>query len=85
MRIVYKKRFEKQLKKLPLNIRERFYERLNLFIDNHSSPILNNHSVDMIYPGCRSINVTGDYRAIYEEVGVTAYFIQIGTHSELYG
>lgn len=33
----------------------------------------------------RSINITGDYRAIYEVKDGIAYFISVGTHHELYG
>jgi len=39
--------------------------------------------------GCRSIDVTADYRAIYKEVRegkeFNAYFVALGTHEELYG
>ena len=45
---------------------------------------LNNHSVDGAYKNCRSINVSGDYRAIFEDCGETIIFITIGTHSALY-
>jgi mRNA-degrading endonuclease YafQ of YafQ-DinJ toxin-antitoxin module len=41
------------------------------------------------YEGLRSIDITNDYRAIYEEVPsgteTIAYFSLIGTHDELYG
>ena len=63
----------------------KFYERLDLFTGNKFHPILNNHSVDKRFPGCRSINVTGDYRAIFKEVGQEVKFVHIGTHSQLYG
>lgn len=48
-------------------------------------PILNNHSVEKVFIDCRSINITGDYRAIFkkEEDG-SVVFITMGTHSELY-
>ena len=84
MRITYKKQFDKDFKKLPLKIKEQFYERLNLFLQNKFDKILNNHLVDKAFPNCRSINVSGDYRAIFQERGDTAIFITIGSHSELY-
>ncbi len=77
--------FKKKFKKLPLPVRSRFKERLCLFLENKFNPILNNHSVNVTFPGCRSINVTGDYRAIFKEEGEDIIFINIGTHSELYG
>jgi addiction module RelE/StbE family toxin len=83
--IRYKKCFEKDFKRLPEHIRERFLERIALFLANKSDRILNNHSVDHVFKDCRSINVTGDYRAIFEDYGDVVVFIAIGTHSELYG
>jgi addiction module RelE/StbE family toxin len=84
MRVTYKKQFDKDFKKLPLKIREQFYERLDLFLQDKFDKTLNNHPVDKAFPGCRSINVSGDYRAIFQEDGDTVIFITIGTHSELY-
>jgi mRNA-degrading endonuclease YafQ of YafQ-DinJ toxin-antitoxin module len=84
MRITYKKQFEKNFKKLPLKIKEQFYERLEVFISNKFDVGLNNHSVDKVFPGCKSINITGDYRAIFAEENNSVVFITIGTHSELY-
>jgi mRNA-degrading endonuclease YafQ of YafQ-DinJ toxin-antitoxin module len=76
--------FLKRFRKLPLKIQEKFGERLELFLKNPTEPSLNNHSVEKRFPECRSINVTGDYRAIFKLQKDTAIFITIGTHSELY-
>jgi len=84
MEIGYKIRFQKDFKKLPPKIKNRFYDRLSLFLQNKFDPILNYHPVEKAFPGCRSINVTGDYRAIFKEERDTAIFITIGSHSELY-
>lgn len=61
MEIKYKKRFQKDFKKLPSKIKEKFYERLEVFINNKFDITLNNHSVDKVFFNCRSINITGDY------------------------
>ncbi len=84
MEIKFHTTFKKKLKKTPSKIQERFYERLELFVQDRFNRILNNHSVDRAYPSCRSINVSGDYRAIFEDHGETIIFINIGTHSSLY-
>ena len=84
MEVVFHKQFKKKLKKLHHKIRDRFYDRLELFLKNKGHETLNNHSVDKAFPNCRSINVTGDYRAIFEEEKNIVTFIIIGTHSELY-
>jgi len=76
--------FKKRLSKLPQNIRERFYERLEIFLKDPHHPSLNNHSVNKAYPGRKSINITGDYRAIFQEYKGCILFTNIGTHSQLY-
>lgn len=68
-----------------MNVRTRFVERKNLFINEPLHPILHNHAVDRAYPGCRSINVTGNYRAIFKPTKGGIIFMKIGTHPELYG
>lgn len=85
MKIELHRLFLKKFKKLPKKIRSRFVERKNTFAENPRHPLLNNHSVEGRFPGCRSINVTGDYRAIFEEKENGVLFVNIGTHSEFYG
>lgn len=84
MQIDYHKRFKKQYEKLSLKVRERFKERLRIFSANAFVVELNNHSLHGKYQGCRSINVTGDLRAIYEILKDRVRFLEIGTHSDLY-
>jgi len=84
MRPYYHPRFEKKFRKLPKKIQDQFEERLVIFLRDMFSPILNNHSVESAYPGWRSINITGDYRALFEIKDNTVVFTKIGTHSELY-
>jgi len=56
-----------------------------VFIDNPYSRELRNHALQGKHKGYRSINVTGDVRAIYKHIDSdTHYFVEIGTHSELY-
>ncbi|MDP3996516.1 MAG: type II toxin-antitoxin system mRNA interferase toxin, RelE/StbE family [bacterium] len=85
MRIELHRNFLKSYVKLPRKIQEKFKERRNLFIENMFHPTLDNHSVEPTYPNCRSINITGDYRALFEIRGKDmVVFTKIGTHSELY-
>ncbi len=85
MIIDFHKNFQKTFKRLPIKIQNKFYLRLAIFEQNPFHPVLNNHAVDAAYPGHRSINVTGDYRALYEAYGDSAViFMEIGTHAELY-
>lgn len=84
MEVKFHTTFKKKLKKIPSKMQDRFYERLELFMQDRSNRVLNNHSVDRAFPNCRSINVSGDYRAIFEDHGELIIFINIGTHSSLY-
>jgi addiction module RelE/StbE family toxin len=78
------KKFDKMFKKCPQEIKEKFIKRLKLFKDNKYSPILNNHPLSGKLKGLRSINVSGDYRSIFEEKSGDIIFVAIGTHSQLY-
>jgi mRNA-degrading endonuclease YafQ of YafQ-DinJ toxin-antitoxin module len=55
---------------------------------NPLDPSLNNHALREPYEGFRSIDITNDYWAVYEEVPsgkeTVAYFSLLGTHKELY-
>jgi len=86
MRIEYSKRFIKDLKNSSQGIKTSFKDRLNIFVVNRCHPILNNHSLSGKLKNCRSINVSGDWRAIFKEIKEedVCYFIAIGSHSKLY-
>ncbi|MEK7607621.1 MAG: type II toxin-antitoxin system mRNA interferase toxin, RelE/StbE family [Patescibacteria group bacterium] len=78
------KNFKKQYKKLPTKLQYKFNEKLKLFIADSFSPELNNHNLHGKYFGCRSINITGDLRAIYEVRENGIRFLNIDNHSNLY-
>lgn len=85
MKIKLHKNFKKQYKKLSESEKKKFKERRDLFLQDEFNPILNNHSLKGKYQGYRSINVTGDLRAIYKRETNVAIFVIIGSHSRLYG
>ncbi|OGE86514.1 MAG: hypothetical protein A3J48_00120 [Candidatus Doudnabacteria bacterium RIFCSPHIGHO2_02_FULL_46_11] len=84
MVVSFHKNFKKQFNKLPPKVQKQFFKRLKVFIEDKFDPVLNNHSVSTAYPKWRSINITGDYRALFEEKDDLIIFMIIGTHSELY-
>ena len=84
MQIDFHNNFRKQYKKLSLKTQDKFDERLIKFKDSPLIPELNNHALHGKYEGCRSINVTGDFRAIYEVREKGVRFLDIDTHSNLY-
>lgn len=86
MQIEYSRYFIKTIKKAPSKVQEAFRDKLVKFIDNRHDQILHNHALAGKLMGCRSINITGDWRAIFEEYenGDVIFFVMIGTHSQLY-
>ena len=79
----------KTLKKVDVRIRKSFKERILIFSKDPHDPVLNNHELREPLEGLRSIDITAEYRAIYEEIIAEkeqfAYFVGLGTHEELYG
>ena len=85
MIIQFSRNFEKQLVKQDQKIRLAFNKRLSMFIVDPDNPVLRNHALKGKFKGFKSINITGDVRAIYKEVGdEIILFALIGTHSQLY-
>lgn len=89
MNVAYDPAFVKKLKKIDIRVRNNVKEKILLFSKEPQNLSLNNHSLRDEYRGYRSIDITGDWRAIFrvEFVGEEriAYFTNIGTHKELYG
>ena len=86
MRIFFHKHFDKRFARLSAKIQTKALERIQLFQNEPFAQILNNHALTGNYTGMRSIDITGDYRAVYEPVSHnSAHFMDIGTHSQLYG
>ncbi len=84
MEIELHRTFIKQFKKLPREIRNKFIERKNIFRLEPFHPLIHNHELSGEWIGHRSINITGDYRALFREEKGIIIFVSIGTHSELY-
>ena len=85
MRLVFHKRFDKMAAKLPTKIKQKMAERVVLFARNPLDTTLRNHPLHTPYGGSYSIDITGDYRAIYQLIDdETVLFTHIGTHSQLY-
>lgn len=89
MKVDYSGDFISKLKKADVRIRKNFREKIAIFQENPDESSLNNHQLRYPYQGLQSIDITNDYRAIYEEITVgkstVAYFVILGTHDELYG
>ena len=78
--------FKKKTDKLPKKIRRALADRLRLFVQEPHHALLDNHKLSGNRKHQRSVNVTGDWRLIFEEYGEnTVWLIDIDTHSNLYG
>jgi mRNA-degrading endonuclease YafQ of YafQ-DinJ toxin-antitoxin module len=85
IRIEYSKTFRKQFAKLHPKIREQFKRRQRLWLQDPYSPQLHLHMLTGEYVGFYSINITGDIRALYQQIeGTFVLFGFIGIHSQLY-
>lgn len=83
-KVNYSKQFNKNLVKAPLKIQKAFRHRRTLFEVDPFHPLLKNHPLAGDYASHRSINVTGDWRAVYREEDGSILFTDLGTHSQLY-
>lgn len=89
MLIRFSKKFSKQYERAGQKTRLAFNKRLKLFFKNPFAPQLHNHPLTGKLSDYRSINITGDWRAIYSEYQdnkgeIIIIFEILGTHSQLY-
>lgn len=79
------KHFDKQYAKLDPKIKQQFKRRITIFASNPFDARLRNHALRGKFMGYRSIDITGDVRALYMIRGDQVIILGfIGTHSQLY-
>ena len=76
---VFRKRYSNNRK-----ITKAFDERLKLFSENPASELIHDHKLKGNKLGLRSFSVTGDIRVVYYIYESVAYFLDIGTHNQVY-
>lgn len=85
MTIKLHKNFIRQFDKLSAKNQKKVKERLKVFLKNPYDKRLNNHPLKGKYLNYRSINITGDLRAVYKYIDENeCIFVVLGTHSQLY-
>ena len=84
MKVYFSREFIKNLKKAPKRVKIAFKNRLEIFLKDPFDSRLRNHPLKGKLKGYRSINITGDWRALFKETEDGVYFTVIGTHSQLY-
>jgi len=84
MKVILSKNFLKKYRKFK-NIQDQVERRMALFAMAPFEKTLNNHPLSGNREGQRSINITGNYRAVYYPVDPeTAHFIDLDNHNNLY-
>lgn len=84
MIVSYSKNFIKSAKKLSPRTRKQVTERIERISINPFDPVLRNHMLKGKWKDYGSINITGDYRALYLIRGKEIIFDHVGTHAQLY-
>jgi addiction module RelE/StbE family toxin len=86
MNVLTHRTFDKVFEKLHPKVQNKCYEVLETYARNKHDTLLHNHALVGRFLGYGSINVSGDYRIIFEAVDdETIHLVNIGTHSQLYG
>ncbi|MFA5460161.1 MAG: hypothetical protein WC283_02445 [Candidatus Paceibacterota bacterium] len=85
MQIGYSENFLKQQEKALEHVRILLKERIRIFSRDKFDGVLNNHKLMGKMKGLRSINIGGDWHALFVELSSgDVIFKAIGTHSQLY-
>jgi len=86
MTLLNTRNFNKKFVKLSAKLKEDFRNRVALFISDQFNSQLENHTLHGERKGQRSINITGDYRLVFEVLGPDLVrLLDIDTHHNLYG
>lgn len=87
--IRYGTRFRRQYLKADKEIKTAFAETLEMFLEDLNHPSLRNHQLKEKFTGYRSIDITGDWRALFKikesKTKTVITFHILGTHTQLYG
>ena len=78
-KIIYKERVETNRK-----LANRFEERFDVFKEDPEAEILNDHALGKNLSGFRAFSITKDVRVVYHIYNNIAYFVDIGTHNQVY-
>jgi mRNA-degrading endonuclease YafQ of YafQ-DinJ toxin-antitoxin module len=66
------------------SLQKKFKERTRMFEVNPANPLLHDHPLKGTKEGYRAFSITGDIRVMYIIDHDTAYFLDIGTHNQIY-
>ncbi len=79
----FKKHFKERVQSHS-NLYQKFNERVDLFVKSPDDPILKDHSLKGSKQRFRAFSITGDIRVIYFLEADNVYFVDIGSHNQVY-
>ncbi|MDP3733263.1 MAG: type II toxin-antitoxin system YafQ family toxin [Candidatus Daviesbacteria bacterium] len=79
----FQKRFNLRIKPKP-NLIRKFQDRVEIFSKDPQDIVLKDHQLRGEKNELRAFSITGDIRVIYFVKGEDAYFIDIGSHNQVY-
>jgi mRNA-degrading endonuclease YafQ of YafQ-DinJ toxin-antitoxin module len=74
---------KKRIKKLPLEIRKKFYWSLNMLLNNETHPSLRNKKIEGTL-NYWEFSITMNYRCIYRREKNKALILEIGKHEDVF-
>lgn len=75
--------FKKRIASHP-KIHQQCESRIRLFAQHPQDPQLRDHKLSGKLLGYRAFSITGDIRVVYYIENDVAYFVDIGTHAQVY-
>ena len=87
MTLYYKNEFKKSYKKRfahDQKIKITIKEKIELFLENPHHPLLRVHPLQGVRKGYYSFSVTGNIRIIFYIFQSDIYFVDIGSHNQVY-
>jgi addiction module RelE/StbE family toxin len=86
MKIIYRKRFDKQYRKLSPKLKHAVADVIEIFIDDPSDVRIDNHPLKGKMKGKPAIAVMFDLRIVFEQHDNYAIVVmlEVGTHNQVY-
>jgi mRNA-degrading endonuclease RelE of RelBE toxin-antitoxin system len=82
-KIIISKSLRKKIRKLPVEVREKFYWSIDMLIKNERHPSLRHKKIE----GARTyweFSITMNYRAVYRQEGDKGFLSAVGKHEDVF-
>lgn len=79
----FKKSYKERVKNNP-QLLKKFKERYDIFLNDRENHLLSDHPLKEDLLGFRAFSVTKGVRVVYHIHNNIAYFVDVGTHNQVY-